>query len=255
MLIQPKPLASEAEWLAATLPGPLLEYVWQHRRRVRLRGYRRQLRLFACACCRRAWHLLPERQLVRALQTCERYADGLADDAQRSAAWAEAFDAANRVEALPLSMAARAVWYAAEANALDAAYGAQSLAANALMHEARAAAGGDHLTVPESRAFAGRAIGAEWGRHCLLARDIFGNPFRPVAVSPSCRTPQVAALAQAAYEQRDLPAGTLDGTRLAVLADALEEAGCTSPDLLGHLRGPGPHVRGCWAVDLLLGKQ
>jgi hypothetical protein len=42
---------------------------------------------------------------------------------------------------------------------------------------------------------------------------------------------------------------------LPVLADALEEAGCDQPDLLGHLRGPGPHVRGCWAVDLLLGKE
>jgi hypothetical protein len=64
----------------------------------------------------------------------------------------------------------------------------------------------------------------------------------------------VVALAQAAYEQRELPAGTLDMARLAVLADALEDAGCTDADLLSHLRGPGPHVRGCWAVDLILGK-
>jgi hypothetical protein len=255
MFIPREPLATEAEWLASTLPGPLLEYVWQHRRRARLRGCRRQMRLFACACCRLAWHLLPERPLVRALQTCERYADGLADDAERSAARAEAHEAANRAAALPMSMAARGVWYAAEANALSAACGAQSYAANALMHEALAAASDRHLTVPESRAVAGRTIGAEWGRHCLLARDIFGNPFRPVAVNPACRTPQVVALARAAYDRRELPAGTLDVTRLAVLADALEEAGCTSPELLGNLRGPGPHVRGCWGVDLLLGKS
>jgi hypothetical protein len=61
-------------------------------------------------------------------------------------------------------------------------------------------------------------------------------------------------LAEAAYEERSLPRGTLDADRLAVLADALEEAGCADPDLLGHLRGPGPHVRGCWALDLVLGK-
>ena len=61
-------------------------------------------------------------------------------------------------------------------------------------------------------------------------------------------------MAEAAYEQRELPAGTLDPARLTVLADALEDAGCADADLLGHLRGPGPHVRGCWAVDLLLGK-
>jgi hypothetical protein len=60
---------------------------------------------------------------------------------------------------------------------------------------------------------------------------------------------------QAAHEERELPVGTLDTARLAVLADALEEADCTSQEVIGHLRGPGPHVRGCWAVDLLLGKS
>jgi hypothetical protein len=57
------------------------------------------------------------------------------------------------------------------------------------------------------------------------------------------------------YEERQMPAGTLDNARLAVLADALEEAGCSDADLIGHLRGPGPHVRGCWPVDLCLGKS
>ena len=65
----------------------------------------------------------------------------------------------------------------------------------------------------------------------------------------------VVRLAQSAYEERHLPAGTLDNGRLAVLADALEEAGCTDADILDHLRGPGPHVRGCWPVDLCLGKS
>ena len=64
----------------------------------------------------------------------------------------------------------------------------------------------------------------------------------------------MVALARAAYDQRELPSGALDTTRLAVLADALEEAGCDQADLLTHLRGPGPHVRGCWVVDLILGK-
>ena len=59
---------------------------------------------------------------------------------------------------------------------------------------------------------------------------------------------------QAAYEERELPAGTLDLARLAILADALEEAGCTNADILNHCRVPGVHVRGCWAVNLLLGK-
>jgi hypothetical protein len=68
-------------------------------------------------------------------------------------------------------------------------------------------------------------------------------------------TPAVAALAQAAYDERLLPEGDLAPQRLAVLADALEETRCPDPDLLGHVRSPGPHVRGCWALDTVLGKQ
>jgi hypothetical protein len=64
----------------------------------------------------------------------------------------------------------------------------------------------------------------------------------------------VLNLVQAAYDNRLLPSGLLDTARLAVLADALEEVGCTDPHILSHLRGPGPHVRGCHLVDLLLGK-
>jgi hypothetical protein len=64
----------------------------------------------------------------------------------------------------------------------------------------------------------------------------------------------VRKLAESAYTERTLPEGTLDVVRLALLADALEDGGCTERDLLGHLRGPGPHVRGCWALDLVMGK-
>jgi hypothetical protein len=64
----------------------------------------------------------------------------------------------------------------------------------------------------------------------------------------------VLSLALAAYTDRNLPSGELDHARLAVLADALEEAGCSEQSLRDHLRSPGPHVRGCWALDLLLGK-
>src|SRR5262245_24989357 len=90
---------------------------------------------------------------------------------------------------------------------------------------------------------------------CRLIRDLFGDRFRPTIPAPACRTPEVLALARAAYEERALPSGQLDPDRLAVLADALEEAGCDRAELLGHLRGPGPHVRGCWGVDLVLNKE
>ncbi len=74
-----------------------------------------------------------------------------------------------------------------------------------------------------------------------------GNPFRPVSVIPSWLTATVIGMAQAIYDERDFD-------RLPILADALEEAGCADADLLAHLRSPGPHVRGCWALDLIIDK-
>ena len=88
-----------------------------------------------------------------------------------------------------------------------------------------------------------------------IVRDIFGNPFRSLVIDRSWLSVNVQAIAEAAYEERLLPAGTLDNNRLAILADALEDASCTDPAVLGHLRGPGPHVRGCHVLDAILGKE
>jgi hypothetical protein len=84
-------------------------------------------------------------------------------------------------------------------------------------------------------------------RQADLLRELIGNPFRPVALGPAQRTPTVASLAAAIYEESAFD-------RLPILADALEDAGCADRALLDHLRGGGPHVRGCWALDLILGK-
>src|SRR5262249_24287962 len=92
-----------------------------------------------------------------------------------------------------------------------------------------------------------------------LRRDIIGPlPFREVHIVPrwlAWNDGTVRRLAAAIYEERALPSGTLDTVRLAVLADALEESGCTDAELLAHLRSPGPHVRGCLALDTVLGKS
>jgi hypothetical protein len=81
-----------------------------------------------------------------------------------------------------------------------------------------------------------------------LARDIFGNPFRPVVFNPEWRTSTAAALAKGMYATRDFAA-------MPILADALQDAGCDSEDVLNHCRDPKQvHVRGCWVVDLVLGK-
>jgi hypothetical protein len=79
-------------------------------------------------------------------------------------------------------------------------------------------------------------------------RDIFGNPFRPVTFDPRWLTATVVALATGIYAERAFD-------RMPILADALEEAGCDHADILAHCRGDGPHVRGCWVVDLVLGKS
>ena len=93
---------------------------------------------------------------------------------------------------------------------------------------------------------------AEWrderASQTALVRDIFGNPFRPVAFAPAWRTDTVKSLAAQMYESRDFSA-------MPILADALQDAGCDSTDILAHCRSNGPHVRGCWVVDLVLGRE
>jgi hypothetical protein len=101
------------------------------------------------------------------------------------------------------------------------------------------------------------AIRTERGVQCGLLRDIYLHPSREVHVAPPVlqwNDATVVKLARGTYADRHLPSGLLDNARLAMLADALEEAGCDDAAILDHCRHPGEHVRGCWLVDLLLGK-
>src|SRR5262249_52280993 len=92
-----------------------------------------------------------------------------------------------------------------------------------------------------------------------IARCVFGNPFRRLPALPASlltwHDGLVPKLAQAAYEHRLLPSGHLDPQRISILCDGLEDAGCAEAELLGHLRGEGPHWRGCHVVDLVLKKD
>jgi hypothetical protein len=121
--------------------------------------------------------------------------------------------------------------------------------------------------VPDSGGEGGRApdgqnhntLGRPSEEQAALLRDVVGNPFVP-AEAPSqawlaWNRRAVTRLARAAYRERLLPSGCLDSERLGILADALEDAGCDRADLVEHLRSPGPHVRGCWAVDFVLGQE
>jgi hypothetical protein len=90
---------------------------------------------------------------------------------------------------------------------------------------------------------------------CIFGDFLSGSSLSLESSWLSWREGTVRRLAESAYREQFLPAGILDATHLAILADALEEAGCTEEKMLAHLRDPHSHVRGCWAVDLLLGKS
>jgi hypothetical protein len=81
-----------------------------------------------------------------------------------------------------------------------------------------------------------------------LLRDVFGDPYRPAPFDPRWRSADAAGLARGIHADRAFD-------RLPILADALEEAGCDNAETLAHCRGPGPHARGCWVVDRVLGRE
>jgi hypothetical protein len=225
---------NEEQWLAATDPLPMLESL-------RGKASGRKLWLFAVACCRSFWGRLRERSRA-AVEVAERFADGLAGDDEWGAAGRHAAEEASLPHTAHL--VPRVTWLDREP-ASAASYTCRPEAFQAALYTARKGCDGSLVGVLSRRKLRSQ---------CNLLRCIVGSPFRAVNFSAAWQTATVRGLAEAAYSTRTTPAGTLDRTRLAVLADALEEAGCDSNDVLGHLRGPGPHVRGCWVVDLVLGK-
>jgi hypothetical protein len=199
----------------------------------------RKLRLLACACLREVWGLLKEERSRAGLVVNERYADGLATANELE----HAAIAARKVD----DPAAKGVWPARGVE--DSRWRARRAAAAAAGAAERAAAWAALKESPEAVAPAMQAAGeAARRRHCALLRDAFGNPFRPVAAQPAWRTRDAVALATAIYQERAFD-------RLPILGDALEDAGCASADVLDHCRRPGPHARGCWVLDLLLGRS
>jgi hypothetical protein len=221
---------TEEEWLACTDLPRLIKFQ-------RLKARPRKLRLFACACARRLWGILADGPSRTAIEVAERFADGEADEAELTAAYRESLhvwvDAQHQLSAL-VSSGMGAVMD-------DARYAALVIST----HAPQVCVSPD---APDRR----KALGVQRACQRALFDCVFGNPFRPASFDSACRTPTVVSLARAAYDERLLPGGELDPHRLAVLADALEEAGA-SDEVVAHLRSPGPHVRGCWAVDLCLG--
>jgi hypothetical protein len=179
----------------------------------------RKLRLIACVCCRSVWDQLNERSQDAIMQG-EQFADGMIDKQTL-------LRAGNAARS-----SSKSVGHTAKA-ARCCAYGDAYLAALFAT---------DQVVQCCTNNIADLAA---------LVRDIFGNPFRPVTIDPSWlawNDGTVVKLAQGIYDDR-----TFDC--LPILADALEEAGCDKADILTHCRQPGEHMRGCWVVDLLLGKE
>jgi hypothetical protein len=135
----------------------------------------------------------------------------------------------------------------------DAEESARLSAAHAASYASNPALDGLNIVEVMQAAAEASPAGAteESTKQAEILRDLFGNPFRPVSVKSAWLAwdgGTVPRLAQSIYDDRAFD-------RLPALADALEEAGCTDSDILGHCRGPGPHVKGCWVVDLILGKD
>jgi hypothetical protein len=206
---------TEAVWLSCEDPEPMLDFL-------NGRASVRKFRLYSCADCRRVWSWFEEFER-QAIEVAEQYADGNASDAE--------LVAINQVRGMSGSIAYQTTVTNAASGAFGTAYSIAGTVGHTVDVEEI-----ESVTKAEKRLQGG------------VVRDIFGNPFRPVAFDPAWFTPTVLALANGIYTDRAFD-------RMPILADALEEAGCDNPDILLHCREPGEHVRGCWVVDLVLGKE
>jgi hypothetical protein len=252
---------TEAEWLGGQDLTRMLHFVRLYFQNPRSVGDRK-LRLFAVACCRLIAHALSDPRSREAVEVAERAAEGMAGAEELRAAYARASAAADAfgMRTKTAGSPSRVAQFAAEAVPIAAAKRVANWIGGALV-TAEAPAGTrwpddaagqmNVLRGIASDAVYQARVAAAQAMIPMLLRDVCGNPFRPVVADQEWLAWNDGAVRKLALAINDDRAFD----RLPVLADALEDAGCTAPDLLGHLRGPGPHTRGCWALDLLLEKQ
>jgi hypothetical protein len=224
----------------------------------------RLLYLLSAGVCRRLEPLFPDPCCQRMVEVAESFAEGKATQDKL----ADAHEAVELIAIDPLPAAKYAAtcavfWlspddyktirildHVPDAAGYSRAIAAGVLPAGSTQREAK-------VIWKHPEFLAGRE--AEERAVCDLIRDVIGNPFRP---SPPVPAPVLAwndgtvrRMAEVIYEEQRMPEGTLDHARLAILADTLLDAGCDDEQLITHCRSEGPHIRGCWAVDLLLGKS
>lgn len=242
---------TEAEWLVCSKPEAMLGLLTT-------RGSDRQFRLFGCCCCHAVLTLLSDERSRRAVAVAERYADGDADKDELEDARRESREAVRYVTGLNYAsshgrvMASYARTVAkrsaeAVADVVGKSVGKVAAAISSAALEAAAeAAGLEGGQQGQAPLFRHSRLEADRAQQAAFLRDIF--PFRPVTFSPEWRTSTAVAIAKQMYDSRDFSA-------MPILADALQDAGCENADILNHFRDPdATHVRGCWALDLVLGK-
>jgi hypothetical protein len=204
--------------------------VYVHSRWMRDESVFRLTRLYGAACCRRVWHRLTDGRSRAALELVEQLFDtGSPSHAVRERAWEDACRVVEEryhrdIEKYP-----------------DEPEDHPAILLSPYFYEAHEVAGHVWINHPDEP-------GRDEAECLALARCIFANKFRPVTLEPAWLTSTVVQLAQGIYDDRAFD-------RLPILADALQDAGCDADDVLAHCRGPGPHARGCWVVDLVLGKS
>jgi hypothetical protein len=229
---------TEQQWLACTDATPMLHFV-------RDRTSARKLRLFACACCRRIWSLLRESSR-RAVETAERLADHHASKEERAAA-----RAAIRVRLRdPVErLARRAAQAALNKDPFEAATSACAWASNAAAWITE----NKDPVADDEPFYSLDALAEALSDFAGILRDLIDPSFYRPGLPFGSRWPvvkerTVVLLAQAIYDDRAFD-------RLPILADALEDEGCTDALVLSHCRQPAEHTRGCWLVDALLSRS
>lgn len=228
---------TEADWLAATDPTPMLGFLRDKvsARMLLMTGSNpsaRKWRLIGVACCRRVWEAITEDECRRVVDAVEQFADGEISEMQLQCVADAAVECGYRVHH---DARLHRAYSATDALGRGVGLGAS------LEHSCSCAVSHTAYTT-------GRDRTSEMHAQSALIRDIFGSPFRSVAFDPAWQSETAVALATGIYTERAFD-------RMPILADALEEAGCDDVDVLAHCRGPGPHVRGCWVVDRVLGKE
>jgi hypothetical protein len=235
---------TETQWLnCASATQPVFR--WLSRK-----GSSRKFYLAGAAAIRHITAWLPDPRSLAAIEVIERFADGEATAEERETAYQAALqvgfgaDSPLREQQFPIGQVPTETW-----RRTHAAMAASYMIATNLIKAWRCTYNAMYYALMTAK----RGTMNPW--QAALLRDIFGNPFNPTRANPAWQTATLVSLAQSAYTERELPSGRLDAQRLAVLADGLEEAGCTEIALLEHLRSPGEHFRGCWALDLVLRKK